>query len=227
VRLAKPCLDLGLYCSDILASRAFYEGTLGLPYEELLKIGGGQHQHRVGLLGAVLKLNATRTRLDPAGSCLRGFVIAGPEATVPVRHHDPDGIPVDVVPSGHDGIETVGVRWATSDPDRLGLLLSDGLGATAVAQDVWRVGTTLLLLEHDPAAAHGPQKAAGFRYLTVQVFDVVAEHARLLDLGWSEGMAPVLLGAVAAISFVRDPDGVWLEISQRASLTGDLPADMA
>ena len=36
-------------------------------------------------------------------------------------------------------------------------------------------------------------------------------------------MSPVRLGDVAAISFVRDPDGVWLEISQRASLTGDLP----
>ena len=31
-----------------------------------------------------------------------------------------------------------------------------------------------------------------------------------------------LEGDVARISFVRDPDGGWIEISQRASLTGAL-----
>ena len=40
--------------------------------------------------------------------------------------------------------------------------------------------------------------------------------------GGAEGMAPVRLGDVAYISFVRDPDGNWLEISQRKSITGSL-----
>jgi lactoylglutathione lyase len=35
-------------------------------------------------------------------------------------------------------------------------------------------------------------------------------------------MAPVKLGDVAHISFVRDPDGNWIEISQRKSITGTL-----
>jgi lactoylglutathione lyase len=39
-----------------------------------------------------------------------------------------------------------------------------------------------------------------------------------------EGYAPVSLGKVARISFVRDPDGNWIELSQRASLTGNLPS---
>jgi hypothetical protein len=30
------------------------------------------------------------------------------------------------------------------------------------------------------------------------------------------------LGDVAYISFVRDPDGNWIEISQRKSITGSL-----
>jgi hypothetical protein len=33
-----------------------------------------------------------------------------------------------------------------------------------------------------------------------------------------------VLGSTARISFVRDPDGNWIEISQRASLTGTLNA---
>ncbi len=65
--------------------------------------------------------------------------------------------------------------------------------------------------------------AAGLRYLTVQVRDVKAEHARLLAAGWTEGRPPVRLGDTAYISFVRDPGGSWVEVSQRASLTGPLP----
>jgi lactoylglutathione lyase len=115
------------------------------------------------------------------------------------------------------------VVWATSDPDRLARLLIDGFGATPIGPDV-RIGDSVLRLVHDPDV--GPVEgmfARGFRYLTVQVRDVRKEHARLLDAGWTEGRAPVKLGETAFISFVRDPGGSWIEVSQRASLTGPLP----
>jgi predicted enzyme related to lactoylglutathione lyase len=66
-------------------------------------------------------------------------------------------------------------------------------------------------------------RAPGFRYITVQVLDVDAVHAGVLARGGMEGHSPMTLGKVARISFVRDPDGNWIELSQRASLTGDLP----
>jgi len=224
MELAKPHLDLGLYCADIEASRAFYEGEFGLPYEELLKVGRGMQQHRLGLNGAVLKLNSSLQPL-PVGlpTCLRGLTIATPSVTEPVTRTDPDGVPAALVPPGHDGVETVGVTWATRDPGRLGTLLSNGFDAQPAGRDRWRVGTTLLCLAYDPAAEHAQERGAGFRYLTVQVRDVFTEHTRLLALGWTEEMAPVRLGDVAVISFVCDPDGVMVEISQRASLTGPLP----
>jgi lactoylglutathione lyase len=223
VQLAKPHLDVGLFCRDVDASRAFYERAVGLPYEELLKVGGGIHQHRLGLRGAVLKLNASRETLAEDHTCLRELAIATPHVTNPVDLHDPDGVPVRLVPVGYAGVQTVGVTWASRDPVRLGELLAAGVGATGVGVNAWRVGTTLLHVLHDPAAQHGAQRAVGFRYLTVQVTDVNLEHHRLVGLGWDEAMSPVRLGDVAAIRFVRDPDGVWLEISQRASLIGDLP----
>jgi lactoylglutathione lyase len=40
--------------------------------------------------------------------------------------------------------------------------------------------------------------------------------------GGTEGRPPVTLGTTARVSFVRDPDGNWIEVSQRASLTGSL-----
>jgi lactoylglutathione lyase len=73
------------------------------------------------------------------------------------------------------------------------------------------------------AAAVGPMQAQGYRYLTVQVRNCDAEHAGIVARGGAEGRAPVTLGTTARISFVRDPDGNWIEISQRASLTGPLP----
>jgi hypothetical protein len=80
-----------------------------------------------------------------------------------------------------------------------------------------------VLVLHSGGGPVGPLRSRGFRYLTVQVFDVRAEHARLLERGWREGIAPIKLGETAFISFVLDPDGAPIEISQRASLTGPLP----
>jgi lactoylglutathione lyase len=37
----------------------------------------------------------------------------------------------------------------------------------------------------------------------------------------------VTLGSTARISMVRDPDGNWIELSQRASLTGSLEPSTA
>jgi len=65
-------------------------------------------------------------------------------------------------------------------------------------------------------------RAQGWRYTTVQVRDCVAEHAGVLARGGDEGAAPVLLGATVRMSFVRDPDGNFIELSQRASLVGRL-----
>jgi lactoylglutathione lyase len=82
---------------------------------------------------------------------------------------------------------------------------------------------SLLALEHDANADGDAQmRGIGYRYLTIQVFDVVGEHAAILSRGGKEGSAPVRLGDVAYISFVRDPDGNWIEISQRKSITGSL-----
>ena len=94
----------------------------------------------------------------------------------------------------------------------------------------------MISFNRDPAAARAPKsqsasatdvvasmRAVGMRYITVQVRDVDAEHRRFMSMGVWEGAAPVSLGAVARISFIRDPDGNFIEISQRASLTGPIP----
>ena len=227
MRLAKDCLDVGLYTDDWPGFRSFYGDTLGLPYEELLKVGGGVHQHRYSLRGSVLKVNASRDQLPASASGYRRLLVAAEDHEGSRALVDPGGLGVVLVAPGTRGVTRIGVEMRVTDTAATARFLTDGLGAQPTAPDTFRLGTTMFFLEADPDAGRsGPLRAAGFRYLTVQVYDVAAQHRRLLDSGAEEGMAPTRLGDTAAISFVRDPDGNWVEISQRASLTGALPDDL-
>jgi lactoylglutathione lyase len=62
----------------------------------------------------------------------------------------------------------------------------------------------------------------GWRYITFQVFNVDEAHAKVLAARGREGLAPVTLGKTARISMILDPDGNWIELSQRASIVGSL-----
>jgi len=215
VKLAKDCLDVGLYTDRYDEHHAFWVERLGLPYEELLKAGRGIHQHRVGLNGSVLKLNDSREPLEDSRSNFLRLEIGGELYEI---FRDPDGLDVWT----RQDVDTIAIHWASSDPDRLAGLLRDGFDAVHVRDNRWKVGTTTLVL-HPGGQPMGPLRSRGFRYLTVQVWDVKAEHARLCELGWREMTAPIRLGDTAYISFVLDPDGAPIEISQRASHTGPLP----
>ena len=62
----------------------------------------------------------------------------------------------------------------------------------------------------------------GLRYITIQVINVDAVCASLQSAGACIALAPVTLGETARIAFIRDPVGNYIELSQRASLTGAL-----
>ena len=80
-------------------------------------------------------------------------------------------------------------------------------------------GDTVLIVEPSADAPHDASvEGKGWRYITFQVFEVDREHAHVLAHGGREARAPVTLGTTARISMVRDPDGNWIELSQRASL---------
>jgi catechol 2,3-dioxygenase-like lactoylglutathione lyase family enzyme len=228
VELAKPSLDVGLYTNRYDEMRAFYVDEVGLPYEELLKAGRGVHQHRFGLRGSVLKINSVREPLAEAPTAYSRLVITSEAVERPKELTDPDGLPILVIPPGHHGATHIGIQWKVRDRAPLAAAL-EALGATTDDHGRFKIGTTLIVVDVDPAAPEHVDTmfARGFRYLTVQVHDVRKEHDALTAEGggWSEERAPMKLGDVAYISFVRAPDGSWLEVSQRASLTGPLPTD--
>jgi catechol 2,3-dioxygenase-like lactoylglutathione lyase family enzyme len=226
MKLAKNHVDIGLYTDNVEALLAFWQRDVGLPFEELLPLGGGARQHRHALNGSVFKLNASRDPLpadaEPAG--YRELLIARPGVTAPQQLTDPDGNRVTLVPPGMGGVTGIGVRLAVRDASAFRDFYARCLELEIVAPDRYRCGDTLLIVYQEPNVRRTEaMRGRGYRYLTVQVFDVDAEHTDLIARGVEEGRAPVTLGNVARISFIRDPDGNWIEVSQRASLTGPLP----
>ena len=225
MRLAKNFLDVGLQTNQLEPMLRFWQEEVGLPFEELLPTGGGNRQHRHGLNGAVLKLNHSRDPLptnEPTG--YRELFIAREGHERPQTLRDPDGNAVTLVPPGHNGIHSAAVGITVRNVAASMRYYVDALGWTAEGPAAIRCGETLLFLTEDPAwRPTGEMRGVGYRYLTVQVWDCDAEYAAIVEKGGGAGRAPLTLGTTARFGFVRDPDGNWLEISQRASLTGALP----
>jgi catechol 2,3-dioxygenase-like lactoylglutathione lyase family enzyme len=224
MRLAKPALDVGLYTNTREPMLAFWQLEVGVVFDELLPAGRGVHQlrHRVG--DSILKINHSREALpDAARAGYDELTIARSGEPSPRSLTDPDGNRVTLVPPGFDGIEQIQLTVRVRDLAAAHAFYGDALGLPAFDAHRYRCGQSLIALVEDRSVPGEPQlRASGYRYSTVQVFDVVGEHAGILARGGREGTPPRRLGDVAYISFVRDPDGNWIEVSQRKSLTGSL-----
>ena len=222
MKLAKPHLDVAIMTDQAEPMLRFWQDEVGLAYEEALPTGGGNMQHRHGMNGSVFKLNHSRDGLpDAPQTGFKELLVARDDVPEPRSLVDPDGNLVRLVPRGYRGIEGVGVRITGRDPAALAHFYGTVLQLEASGDDSFRCGDSLLFLEEDPAAPQDPGiYGRGYRYLTIQIFDCEAEHARIREAGAREGMPPRRMGDVAIFSMVMDPSGNWIEISQRASLTG-------
>ena len=224
MQLAKPRLDIGLSTNDPAPMLAFWQGEAGAVFDHVLPIRRGHDQHRHDVLGSVLKINVHATPLPatpPSG--YRELVIARGGLTTPRTLADPEGNRVSLVPPGHDGVTQVAVRLGVRDLAAHRRFYAEALGLPEERPGAFRAGESLILLAEDPdAPADAQMQGQGWRYITFQVFKVDDEHAAVLAKGGREALAPVTLGSTARISMVRDPDGNWIELSQRASIVGSL-----
>ena len=225
--LAKPRIDVGLFTTNLEPMLDFWQNEIGLPFDHVLPLGGGLQQHRHDLLGSVLKINHARNELPIAPpSGYRELMIARDGLLGPKRLTDPDGNKVTLVPPGAHGIERIGMRLGVRDVNAHRRFYAVSLGLPDVPEqggDSFLCGDSVILLQQaDDAQPDPAMEGPGWRYITIQIRDVDKEHAAILARGGREGRAPQTLGKVARISFIRDPDGNWIEMSQRASLVGAL-----
>jgi len=210
---------------QIDAQLDFWQDEVGLPFEELLPLGGGRRQHRHAMNGSVLKINESRGPLPDAPLAgYRELFIARDGLSTAHTMNDPDANRVTLVPPGENDVTGIGMWLAVRDTAAFDDFYGRILGLEAPREHAYRWGDSLVMFEQDSSAiAPASREGIGYRYVTVQVWDVDAEHAAFVALGATEGMAPVTLGETARISFIRDPDGNWIEVSQRGTLTGALP----
>lgn len=222
MKLAKNYIDVGVQTNQLEPMMAFWQQDVGLPYEELLKVGGGTHQHRHTLNGSVFKLNHVRDPLpEVAGTGYKELLIARAGITEPISMSDPDGNRVTLVPQGHNGITHIGLNMEVSSSAKFRNFYRNVLQIEEINESCFKWGTTLIFLTENTEHPYcEDMRGVGFRYITVQIWDVEEEHKRILSRGGDQARAPVTLGETAKISFIKDPDGNWIEISQRASLTG-------
>ena len=90
-----------------------------------------------------------------------------------------------------------------------------------VGEGRYRCGDSLVVVaERGKVERSAEWRGPGYRYMTVQVWDCLAEYDGILARGGTSGGAPRVLGDTVRFAFVCDPDGNHIEISQRASLTG-------
>ena len=227
MNLAKPRVDIGLNTNNLEPMLAFWQNEAGLKFDHILPIRMGLKQHRHDAFGSVVKINHYDTPLpDRRPSGYSELLIARAGLTAPKSMHDPDGNAVSLVPPGTHGIAQIGIRLKVRDLAAHSRFYLDGLGLTNEAAErgaTFRAGETLLLLDPSPdAPSDATMEGKGWRYITFQVFKVDEEHRQVMARGGREAMPPTTLGTTARISMVRDPDGNWIELSQRASITGSL-----
>jgi len=229
MRLARPRLDIGFATNNAPAALAFWQNEIGLPFEYTQPIRRGYKQHRHDLCGSILKINQIYEPIpDNSPSGYLELLIAregGMEA--PKMLSDPDGNRVSLVPQGQFGIERIGIRLGVRDIEQHRRFYTEALGlqetGSVSGTATFLAGDTVLIVERSATA---PDDAAfegkGWRYITFQVFEVDREHAYVLAHDGREARPPQTLGTTARVSMIRDPDGNWIELSQRASIAGSL-----
>jgi predicted enzyme related to lactoylglutathione lyase len=221
MQLAKKHIDVGLYTNDTDAMLEYWQTKVGLRFEEMQPLGQGVRQHRHDMNGSVLKLNSVRDPMPPAKpGGYRELWIASPDVAEPETLWDCDGNNIRLVLPGYAGINGIALKLVVSNAARFREFYGTVMRLESAGRDTYRIGDSLLMFDVNPNAAQdNPMRAKGYRYFTIQVTDVDREHATFVERGATEGMAPITLGETARISFIRDPDGNWIELSQRASLT--------
>lgn len=222
--LAKQHLDVALFSHQRDEQLDFWQRTVGLPYDHMGKLGGGVQQHRHHMNGSILKMNHSRNPLPAlAPSGIVGLQIAQeglPEARLLA---DPDGNQVTLMPKGLDGVDGIAIMLKVNDPDQHDRFWTDVMQFERAAEGRYRCGDTLVVVaEQGPVERRDGWHGAGFRYLTVQVWDCLTEYDGIIARGGTSVGEPRVLGDTVRYAFVCDPDSNHIEISQRASLTGVL-----
>ena len=134
MNLAKPYIDVGLYCRDREAVTAFWQQEVGLAFRELAEIrrwGAAVAARSLGL-NFEDQSSAGRTA-DAVASGYDGIVVADETVDEPVTMTDPEGNRVTLVQPGFEGIDQIAVEMAVADPALHAMFMRRVLGCQEIS----------------------------------------------------------------------------------------------
>lgn len=212
-------------CSPISAtpSSRFGRRRSALPTIIWVSWAAGIQQHRHHLAGAVLKMNHVRDPLPampPAGFHELQIVVDGVSEAQALT--DPDGNHVTLLPRANATIKTYGLVIQVNNPARHAQFFTQALGFVEIDPNVFQHGTARIILHaaSTPISSVTDWCGPEFRYITLQVKHARAAFESALAAGATLGQPIRELGDLVRFGFIRDPDGNWIEISERTSFTG-------
>ena len=229
IELSRQCFDIGLLTQQRDAMLTFWRDVIGLAVTQELNPAEGVVQYKLDLKGAVLKLNCVDMEL-PKNNALNGLrllIIADVDVSSPRHMKDPDGNLVCLVPPGYFNIQTFSAHFAVSDEAAFEHFYRDVLQLQQVEERAYDLGGAVISYGWSPDVVAGADTTGpGYHYLTIQVIDAAATHSRLCARGAVEDQAIGGQGIStdSIISFIRDPDGNKIEISQRPDLVASKSA---
>lgn len=218
--LAKPCIDIGYFTNKPAPMLAFWREEMGLAAEEPVAFNDGLTQYRHACGDSVIKINAASNGAATGTTAYAELLLADAGLTAPQTLTDPDGNTIHRVPPGYRGISGLGLLVRTPEPAALATFYTRVMGFTRHDDGGIACGNTLLFAAPGPAATNNHWVNTGLSYFTVHVMRVDAAYKAMVVAGASPGEAPYSIGRIARISFVRDPQGNWIEVAQRAALAG-------
>lgn len=229
MELAKPQVDVGIFTRHLEPMQAFYGEKLGLQFESVLPVGGGFRQHRYLCNGSVIKLMHSREPLRPRRpGGYETLMIASPRVAQVEALADPDDNTIELVPPGRDDVSQIEIRVGVTDVQAFAQFYTNAFGAVDIGYDRFKIGETIFGVYHEPEI-HPPSTKPfatplevvnamaelGIQYVTFQVRNCDASFNALKTAGAAIAVEPSTFGTVARIAFVRDPDGNFIELSQR------------
>ena len=178
MNLAKPHLDVGLFSNQREPQLAFWQETVGLPYDHMGKVGGGVQQHRHHMNGSILKMNHARGALPAAApSGIIGLEIARDGLAAPQALADPDGNRVTLVPKGTNGVEGIAVLLRVNDGRAHDRFWTEAMQFERAGEGRYRCGDSLVVIAEQGKVERSPEwRGPGYRYTTVQVWDLSLIH---------------------------------------------------
>ena len=221
--LSKDVLDIGFFTANLDDTLAFWNRELGLLSEEPVPYNDGLRQFRLPFKNTIIKVNCSERKLAKPPTGYSELYLAVENISSPKTIVNPDGELITLVPVGFKGIKETAIKVKVNNLKSHANFYENVMGFKRENDRTFQIGNCLLFLdeiEEEKELFAGHWVNLGFRYLTLHVMKIDETFSGMVAAGAEVGEEPYAIGDIAKISFLKDPDGNWIEVAQRASLAG-------